>query len=56
VDDFICRTRDEDERLVALRAAVSVGDEQLDRDDGVTYTPERFEQITQKALCNARND
>ena len=54
VRDAIRRMRDEDERLAALRAAVAVGDEQLDRGEGVSYTPARLEQITQKALANAR--
>jgi len=54
VRDAIRRMRDEDERLAALRAAVAVGDEQLARGEGVAYTPERLEQITQKALVNAR--
>lgn len=54
VRDAIRRMRDEDERLAALRAAVAVGDDQLARGEGVAYTPERLEQITQKALANAR--
>jgi antitoxin ParD1/3/4 len=53
VRDAIRRMRDEDEKLAALRAAVAVGDEQLDRGEGETYTPERLEQITAKALANA---
>ncbi len=52
VRDAIRRMRDEDERLATLRAAVAVGDEQLERGEGVAYTPERLEQITQKALAN----
>lgn len=54
VRDAIRRMRDEDERLAALRAAVTVGDEQLERGEGVTYTAERLEQITHRALANAR--
>lgn len=54
VRDAIRRMREEDERLAALRAAVDAGDEQLERGEGVAYTPERLEQITQKALANAR--
>lgn len=54
VRDAIRRMRDEDERLAALRAAVAVGDEQLERGEGVTYTAERLEKITRRALTNAR--
>lgn len=47
--------RDEDEKLAVLRSAVAVGDEQLERGEGAAYTPELLNQITQKALANARN-
>ena len=55
VRDAIRRMRDEDEKLAALRSAVAVGDEQLERGEGATYTPERLKQITEKAFANARN-
>lgn len=55
VRDAIRRMWAEDEKLEALRAAVRIGDEQLDRGEGVTYTPERLDLITEKALANARN-
>jgi antitoxin ParD1/3/4 len=55
VRDAIRRMREEDEKLAALRAAVQVGDEQLDRGEGVPYTPERLENITAKAFANARS-
>lgn len=54
VRDAIRRMREEDEKLAALRAAVQVGDEQIDRGEGVPYTQERLETITAKALANAR--
>ena len=54
VRDAIRRMREEDEKLAALRAAVQIGDGQLDRGEGVAYTPERLETITANALANAR--
>lgn len=53
VRDAIRRMREEDDKLAALRAAVQVGDGQLDRGEGIPYTPERLETITAKALANA---
>ncbi len=55
VRDAIRRMRDEDEKLALLRSAVAVGDEQLERGEGATYTPELLKQITEKAFANARN-
>ena len=54
VRDAIRRMRDEDEKLAALRAAVSVGDEQLSLGQGRDYSPERLEQITEQARANSR--
>jgi len=54
VRDAIRRMREEDEKLAALRAAVQIGDDQLDRGEGVPYTPERLAAITEKAFANAR--
>jgi antitoxin ParD1/3/4 len=33
---------------------VQIGDDQLDRGEGVPYTPERLAEITEKAFANAR--
>lgn len=55
VRDAIRRMWAEDEKLEALRAAVQVGDEQLERGEGVAYTPERLDQITEKAFANAHS-
>ena len=55
VRDAIRRMRDEDEKVAALRSAVAVGDQQLERGEGLTYTPERLKHITEKALASARN-
>jgi antitoxin ParD1/3/4 len=54
VRDAIRRMCEEDEKLSALRTAVRVGDEQLDRGEGVPYTPERLEVLTEKAFANSR--
>ena len=55
VCDAIRRMREADEKLATLRAAVQVGDDQLDRGEGVAYTPERLATITEKAFANARD-
>lgn len=52
VRDAICRMRKEDENLEVLRAAVQVGDAQLERGEGVVYTPERLASITDRAFAN----
>jgi antitoxin ParD1/3/4 len=54
VRDAIRRMR-EDDKLVTLRVAVQVGEEQLDRGEGIPYTPKRLETITEKAFANARD-
>jgi antitoxin ParD1/3/4 len=53
VRDAIRRMREEDEKLAALRSAVRVGDDQIDRGEGIPYTPDRLAAITAKALENA---
>jgi len=55
VRDAIRRMREEDEKLAALRAAVQVGDDQLERGEGAPYTPDRLETITAKAFSNSRH-
>jgi antitoxin ParD1/3/4 len=55
VRDAIRRMWEEDEKLAKLRAAVQLGDEQLDHGEGVAYSSDRLEKITEKALSNARN-
>ena len=54
IRDAIRRMREEDERLVALKAAIKVGDDQLERGEGVSYSPELLEEITALAFKNAR--
>ncbi len=53
--DAIRRMREEDARLSALKEAVKIGDEQIDRGEGIFYTQERLEAITNKALANSQN-
>ena len=55
VRDAIRRMRDEDEKVAILRSAVAVGDEQLEKGEGLIYTPELLGQLTEKAFANARN-
>lgn len=55
VRDAIRRMWEEDEKLAKLRAAVQLGDEQLDRGEGVAYSSARLDKITEKALSNARS-
>ncbi len=45
----------ETEKLEMLRAAVKLGDEQLNRGDGINYTKDRLTHITAKAFANAMN-
>lgn len=55
VRDAIRRMWEDDEKLEKLRAAIQVGDEQLARGEGVAYSADRLEQITETALRNFRN-
>ncbi len=54
VRDAIRRMKDDEDKLVALRAAVQIGDEQLEKGLGVAYTAERLEHLTQQAFTNAK--
>jgi antitoxin ParD1/3/4 len=44
----------EQRQLDALRAAVAIGDEQIERGDVVLFTPELAEELRQEALQLAR--
>jgi antitoxin ParD1/3/4 len=44
----------EQRQLDALRAAVAIGDEQIERGDVVLFTPELAEELRQEALQMAR--
>jgi antitoxin ParD1/3/4 len=54
IRDAIRRMREEDERVEALRAAVRRGDEQIERGEGTTYTPELLDKTMKQASVNAR--
>lgn len=54
VRDAIRRMWEEDRRLGALRSAVCAGDEQLERGEGIAYTPDRLEKITARAFAKAQ--
>ncbi len=56
IRDAIRRMQAEEERISAFRAAVAKGDAELDRGEGVTYTPELMESITQTALKDMHSD
>lgn len=52
IRDAIRRMQADEERLAAFRLAVSQGEEQLDRGEGRTYTPEVMEEIAMRAREN----
>jgi antitoxin ParD1/3/4 len=54
IRDAIRRMREEEEKTAALRAALKVGDDQLDKGEGVPYTPDLLNRVTEKAKDNAR--
>jgi len=53
VRDAIRRMWAEDEKLEKLRAAVQIGEEQLERGEGIPYAADRLKTITDKALNSA---
>jgi antitoxin ParD1/3/4 len=46
----------EDEKLEKLRAAIQMGDEQLAKGEGLIYSADMLDKITEKAVSNSRND
>lgn len=50
IRDAIRRMQAEENRAIAWQAAIQGGDEQLDRGEGVAYTPAALNDITQSAL------
>lgn len=54
IRDAIRRMRAEDEKLETLRAAIQIGDEQLQRGEGIAYTPELLNKMTAAAITNAK--
>lgn len=56
IRDAIRRMRAEDERLASIRAAIAVGDRQLDNGEGRPYTAESLDRITTNAITNAKKN
>ena len=50
IRDAIRRMQAEESRLAAWRAAIKIGDDQLNRGEGMGYTPEALNDITQSAI------
>lgn len=50
IRDAIRRMQAEEARAAAWQAAIKVGDDQLNRGEGVAYTPEALNDITQSAI------
>ena len=54
--DAIRRMQTEESRGAAWHAAIAQGDVQLDRGEGIAYTPEALADITQKAIGAMHSD
>ena len=50
IRDAIRRMQAEEIRAVAWQAALKVGDDQLNKGEGIAYTPETLNDITQSAI------
>ena len=50
IRDAIRRMQAEESRLAAWQAAIKIGDDQLDRGEGIVYTPQTLNDITQSAV------
>ncbi|MEP6606951.1 MAG: type II toxin-antitoxin system ParD family antitoxin [Nitrosospira sp.] len=50
IRDAIRRMQSEESRVAAWQTAIAKGDAQLDRGEGVSYTPELMERMTQSAI------
>jgi antitoxin ParD1/3/4 len=50
IRDAIRRMQAEDDRIAMFQAAVAKGDVQIDRGEGVAYTPELMASLTQTAI------
>jgi antitoxin ParD1/3/4 len=49
IRDAIRRMQAEESRAAAWRAAIQLGDEQIERGEGVPYTPQHLDAITERA-------
>lgn len=50
IRDAIRRMQAEESRVQAWRAAIKAGDDELDRGEGIAYTPDTLRGITQEAV------
>jgi antitoxin ParD1/3/4 len=50
IRDAIRRMQAEEERIAAFRAAVAKGDAQIERREGIAYTAELMDGLTQTAI------
>ena len=50
IRDAIRRMQAEENRITAWQTAIKQGDEQLDRGEGIPYSPQILEDITQSAI------
>ncbi len=50
IRDALRRMQAEDNRIASWTAAVKLGDDQLDRGEGIAYTPAALESITESAI------
>ena len=50
IRDAIRRMQEEESRMTSWQAAIAKGNAQLDRGEGVPYTPELMERLTQSAI------
>lgn len=50
IRDAIRRMQAEEQRLASWQAAIKEGDDQLDRGEGIAYTPATLNDITQSAI------
>jgi len=52
IRDAIRRMQADENRIAAWQAAIKKGDEQLDRGEGIAYTDETLNDITQSAISS----
>jgi len=55
IRDAIRRMQAEETRVAAWAAAIKIGDAQLDRGEGIAYTPDALSAITESAIAAAKS-
>ena len=55
IRDAIRRMQAEESRTTAWKAAIKQGDDQLERGEGIVYTPQTLNDITQSAISAMHN-